>query len=263
MAARQENAHDAAQAAGMLLFQQQAVIEYDKAGAEKFKLQVDGQIKALEEVMATLTGKDNKKERAAKSKEVTELKCNKEYLDACKIIKGLDPVNGHFVLSKTEAKVAPAAVAAPKEEAPTEEKKDAKKEKPAKKPESTGISKAERDELEKIKTDLIARKAELKAAGMSGGQQNKDPQVVEWVARMNELKEKENPGSTQKVETKKTKAALSGKGAEQAASVRSEIEAYKTKLQTEFGYSKKEIKADPELQELEKKLATLEKGGAN
>merc|ERR1719359_2301376 len=86
--------------------------------------------------------------------------------------------------------VTPDAKAEPK---PAAKKADAK---PAKKQDSAGISKAERDELEKIKNDIIARKAELKAGGMSGGQINKDEQVVGWVARMNELKEKESPGST-------------------------------------------------------------------
>merc|ERR1712066_770133 len=84
--------------------------------------------------------------------------------------------------------------------AEAEEKKDddkkEKKEKPKKAQESAGISKAERDELEKLKNDIIARKKELKDQGMSGGQTNKDEQVVAWVNRMNELKEKECPGST-------------------------------------------------------------------
>merc|ERR1712174_16358 len=82
-----------------------------------------------------------------------------------------------------------------------------KKDKPKKATESAGISKAERDELEKLKNDIIARKKELKEQGMSGGQMNKDEQVVAWVARMNELKEKENPGclTAQKEEKKEGK----------------------------------------------------------
>merc|ERR1712060_446770 len=83
-----------------------------------------------------------------------------------------------------------------------EKKKDDKK---PKKQESAGISKAERDELEKLKDDIIARKKELKDSGMSGGQINKDEQVVSWVNRMNELKEKESPGSTAKPDAGKDK----------------------------------------------------------
>merc|ERR1739846_283546 len=84
-----------------------------------------------------------------------------------------------------------------------EVKKD-KKEK-AKKEESAGISPAERNELEQLKKDIIDRKAQLKADGMSGGQQNKDSQIVQWVARMNVLKEKESPGSTKKDDKKDSK----------------------------------------------------------
>merc|ERR1712087_232876 len=84
-----------------------------------------------------------------------------------------------------------------KEEAKAEKADEKeKKEKPKKKEDSAGISKSERDELEKLKNDIIARKKELKDQGMSGGQTNKDEQVVAWVTRMNELKEKECPGST-------------------------------------------------------------------
>merc|ERR1712039_72862 len=112
----------------------------------------------------------------------------------------------------------PAAEEAPKEaanvvapDAKKEAKKDEKKES-KKKTESAGISPAERDELEKLKNDIIARKTELKAQGMSGGQQNKDETIVGWVTRMNELKEKAEPGSTskdaKKDDKKKSKAPL-------------------------------------------------------
>lgn len=43
----------------------------------------------MENQAALLTGKDNKKERAAKGKEVAELKAEQQYVDACKIVKGL------------------------------------------------------------------------------------------------------------------------------------------------------------------------------
>merc|ERR1711953_862629 len=103
-----------------------------------------------------------------------------------------------------------------------EDKKDVKKEdKKTKKTESAGISKAARDELEKLKKDIIERKAELKAQGMSGGQCNKDEQVVAWVARMTELKIKEDPtladGDKKKDEKKeKKKPASEEKAALQA-----------------------------------------------
>merc|ERR1740121_1104448 len=150
----------------------------------------------LDEIIKGLTGKDNKKARTEKEKEKKALKDSKQYIDAEKIAKGKEPSNGFFVIKKEAA--APAAAAAPVAEESSAAKKDEKekKEKPKKATESAGISKAERDELEKLKNDIISRKKELKEQGMSGGQMNKDEQVVGWVTRMNELKEKECPGSS-------------------------------------------------------------------
>merc|ERR1712032_1562475 len=121
---------------------------------------------------------DNKKARTAKSKEVSDLKVGKQYIDACKVVKGLEPKNGFFVLAGQEKKQAPKEE---KTEAAPEvvEVKKEKKEK-AKKDEGAGISPAERNELEQLKKDIIDRKAQLKAEGLSGGQQNKDAQVVQW-----------------------------------------------------------------------------------
>merc|ERR1712032_1198889 len=145
------------------------------------------------------TGKDNKKARTEKSKEASALSKTKEYIDAELILKGRPAKNGNFI--KTAAVAAPAAAAsaaaaATAEEPEEEKKKPEKKEKPKKEMEAAGISKAERDELEKLKTDIVTLKKELKDQGMSGGQMNKDERVVAMVTRMNELKEKESPGST-------------------------------------------------------------------
>merc|ERR1712188_111784 len=146
-----------------------------------------------------------------------------------------------------------------------EEKKEDKKEdkKPKKAQESAGISKEERQELEDLKNKIIARKTELKAQGLSGGQQNKDPEVATMVARMNELKEKECPGSTAKAGkdkgSSKKKGALSSEEQKEMDDLKLQIEQYRDRLVKEFGYSKKEIKADPEMMELEVKLKGFEK----
>merc|ERR1711967_132257 len=196
-----------------------------------------------------------------KSKEASALKTTPEYIDATKVAKGLQPKNGNFVKSKAAAK--PKAAAAAPAEAKAEEKADDSKKKDDKKPkkqESAGISKAERDELEKLKNDIIARKGELKGAGMSGGQINKDEQVVGWVARMNELKEKECPGSTAtaKKESKKETAKLSGEAQAQLETLEREIEEYRQKLVSEFKYSKKDIAADPDMTDMQAKLKKLQ-----
>merc|ERR1711963_868027 len=79
--------------------------------------------------------------RVEKDKEKAALKIQKDYIDACKIVKGLPPVHGHFVKAGG-AKAAEPAAAAPAETEKKEEteKKDEKKEKekPKKKEESAG-----------------------------------------------------------------------------------------------------------------------------
>merc|ERR1712070_506345 len=124
------------------------------------------------------------KARTELSKEVSLMKTEEMYVDACKIVKGLAPPKGNFIKSVVageKGKTTETSTTA------AEEKKDTKKkdDKP-KKAESAGLSKAERDELEQLKKDIIERKAALKAEGMSGGQCNKDEQVVAWVNRMTE-----------------------------------------------------------------------------
>merc|ERR1712232_1309689 len=121
-----------------------------------------------------------------KKKEAKGLKDDPKYIDATKVLKGLDAPNGNFMTKiaspSAAAKEKEAAEAKAKEEeaaaAAAAKKADAGDKKPAKKTESAGISKAERDELEKLKQDIIKRKADLKAQGLSGGQCNKDEEVV-------------------------------------------------------------------------------------
>merc|ERR1711964_635348 len=140
------------------------------------------------------------------------------------------------------------------EKADDKKKKDKKEKKPAKE-ESAGISPAERAELEKLKTDLIARKAELKAQGMSGGQQNKDAQVMEWVKRMTELKEKAGELAQKKDEKKSKKKG--GGDPEALKKLKEEIEDHKLKLKTEFGYTKSDINKDEDIIEMTKRLNAM------
>ena len=65
--------------------------EYDSAAAEAYQKEVETRIAKLETESNQLTGKDNKKERSAKGKEIAELKNEHKYVDACKIVKGLEP----------------------------------------------------------------------------------------------------------------------------------------------------------------------------
>eukprot|EP00928_Gymnodinium_smaydae_P012096 TRINITY_DN143_c0_g2_i15.p1 TRINITY_DN143_c0_g2~~TRINITY_DN143_c0_g2_i15.p1 ORF type:complete len:284 (-),score=125.44 TRINITY_DN143_c0_g2_i15:199-981(-) len=247
--------------AGMSLFAKEDEVEYDVAGATAYKDDHEAKIKEKEDYAATLTGKDNKKARTEAGKEVSALKADEKYVDACKVVKGLAPPKGNFIKSvvkgdapKATEAAAPQA-AAKKEEAKKEEpKKDAKK--PGK-AESAGISKAERDELEKLKKDIIARKADLKAQGMSGGQCNKDEQVVAWVARMTELKIKEDPTLAEGDKKKDDKKEKKKPASEEKMALEKKMEEYRMQLKADFGYSDKDIKADPDMQDMVKALSKL------
>lgn len=249
--------------AGMKLFEATtaAAAELDVAGAEQYKAEIDARIAALDAEAAKLTGKDNKKERAAKGKEAADLKAEQRYVDACKVAKGLEPKFGNFV-----TKPGPAPAAVEKEdvvaEEPKKELKEVKKEMKPKK-EEVSLTAAESKELESLKQSIMERKAILKEQGMSGGQQNKDTEVVKMVDRMNVLKEKQEPGSTKKDTKKeagkKSRAPLSAEEQKELSKLQGEIEAYKNKLKKEFGYSNKDMKNDPDLAEMECRLAELEK----
>lgn len=246
-------------AAGLAAFAPEVKLELDTAGAEAHKVEVEKQIEALKEEEAKLTGKDNKKARTEKAKQISALKADKKYIDATRVAKGSEPANGNFVLSKTGGEAPkPAAVEAPAAaaEAPKPDKAAAKPKK-----EKAGLTPDELAELETLKNDIIARKTQLKADGLSGGQQNKDEEIVKWVTRMNELKEKQDPGSTGKKEEpkKKGKGKLSAEDQAELDGLKGEIEAYKNKCLSEFGMTKKDIKVDPDMLDMEKRLADLEK----
>jgi len=254
-------------AAGLALFANagDAAIEVDKDAAQKFKDETDVKIKALDDEAAALTGKDNKKARTEKSKEASSLKTTAEYIDATRILKDQEPKNGHFCKKpKAAAAAAPVAEAAAPEAAADDKK--AGKDKPKKASGAAGISPAERKELDSLKDDIIKKKKELKEGGMSGGQINKDEAITGMVARMNELKEKENPGcleaakSEKKESSKKSGKKMSKEMEAEVGALEQEIEEYRTKLAgPEFKYSKKEIAADPDMQDMTKKLKDLQK----
>merc|ERR1712146_807052 len=100
----------------------------------------------------------------------------------------------------------------------------------------------------------IARKKTLKEQGMTGGQMNKDPEIVTWVKRMNELKEK--AGELEKKEDKKKEKKSKG-DPEAVENLKKEIEAYKEKLKTEFGYTKADINKDEDIIAMTKKLKEM------
>merc|ERR1719399_1134990 len=92
----------------MKLFEQDAAgaakIEYDPVAAQKHLDESEAAIKAMEEEVKLLTGKENKKAQTEKKKAISAAKNDPKYIDATKVVKGLEPKNGNFIKSKTEAK---------------------------------------------------------------------------------------------------------------------------------------------------------------
>jgi hypothetical protein len=248
---------------GMKLFAEEVAIEGDVAAATAFKEQQDAKMVAIEKEAAALTGKENKKMRSEKDKQRAVMKVEKEYIDACKVVKGLAPIHGHFVKNAPEVAVAAPKAAEPAAAPAEVEKKDSKKKDSKKAQDSAGISRAERDELESLKNKIIEKKTTLKGSGMTGGQINKDEEIVAWVARMTELKEKENPGSASAGKDEKKgskKKKLDSESVAMMVEKQKEFDEYTEKLRTEFKYSKKEIAADPEYQEMKAALDKLQNG---
>merc|ERR1711977_758084 len=107
------------------------------------------------------------------------------------------------------------------------------------------LSEEEKNQMEKLKNNIMTKKAEMKAEGVSGGQINKDSEIVEWVAKLNALKEKEAQlkGDMTEKDVKKDEKEI--------AKLRDDIDAYKLKLKEEFGYSKQDINKDPDLVEMQ------------
>merc|ERR1719261_616828 len=127
----------------MKLFQEEgSKVEYDVEAAKEHMAECEAEIKKMEEEVAQLTGKDNKKARTEKSKAISAAKNDGKYIDATKVCKGLEPKNGNFIKSKTEAPKKVEKKEEPKEVPKEEPKKEEKK--AAKKTESAGISKEER-----------------------------------------------------------------------------------------------------------------------
>jgi hypothetical protein len=129
----------------------------------------------------------------------------------------------------------------------------AKKEKKAK-----DLSEEEKQQMEKLKNDIVAKKAELKAEGVSGGQINKNSEIVEWVNKLNALKEKEAQLKGSMTEKDKKNDEKSKKGdLKEIAKLRDEMDAYKLKLKEEFGYSKQDINKDPDLVEMQQRYKEM------
>jgi len=237
------------------------------AQAQAILAETMSKVKHLEAEIETLTGKDNKKARNARSRVIAEMKKDVNFMDAERILAGkeaLSPLNrdpntpskkvgeyDHLFAQKATMPDGKLAYVAPTADIGVTGTK--KKEKKAK-----DLSEEEKNLMEKLKNDIVTKKSELKAEGMSGGQINKNSDIVDMVAKLNALKEKEAQLKGNMTEKDVKKDEKSKKGDEkEIAKLRDDIEAYKLKLKEEFGYSKQDINKDPDLVEMQKRYKEM------
>merc|ERR1719240_588792 len=105
--------------------------------------------------MDSLPGKDNKKARNAKSREIAELKKDANFVDAERILVGKEPITpSNKTPQNSKPKGGKNDVAAVSTELVFTSKK--KKDKPAK-----GLSEKELEDMEKLKQNIMTKKSEL------------------------------------------------------------------------------------------------------
>merc|ERR1719281_1127726 len=154
----------------------------NRAQAEAIIAETMSRVKNLESEIEGLTGKDNKKARNARSRVIAEMKKDVNFMDAERILAGkeaLSPMNrdpntpsqkvgeyDHLFAQKATMPDGKLAYVAPTSDIGVAQK--SKKEKKVK------DLTEEKQQMEKLKNDIVAKKAELKAEGMSGGQINKN-----------------------------------------------------------------------------------------
>jgi len=236
----------------------------DTKSAQAIIAETMAKVKVLESEIDSLPGKDNKKARNAKSREIAELKKDANFMDAERILVGKEPITpsnktpqnskpkgGEYDDLFASADAGKNYVAAVSTELVFTSKK--KKDKPAK-----GLSEKELEDMEKLKQNIMTKKSELKAEGMSGGQINKNSDIVDWVAKLNALKEKEAALKGNMTEKEAKKEATGKKGdPKEIEKLRQDIEDYKAKLKEEFGYTKQEINKDPDLMDMQKRYKEI------
>jgi len=231
--------------------------------AESIIRETMAKVKMLEGEINALPGKENKKARNGKSREIADLKKDADFMDAERVLQGKEPLTpsnkdpssptkkGEFDDLFANCDAGKMYVAATTTELLFSSKK--KKEKPQK-----GLSEKELEDMEKLKQNIMTKKSELKAEGMTGGQINKDSEIVDWVAKLQALKDKEAALKGNLTE-KDLKAEAKGKKGDdkEIAKLKNDIEEYKAKLKEEFGYTKQEINKDPDLMDMQKRYKEM------
>lgn len=123
--------------------------------------------------------------------------------------------------------------------------------------EASGLSPSEAKEVEELLVKLAERKAYLRTEGYTEKEQDKDEQVMGWLIRLQELREKE-------IHDKKRAKHISKEMEEdlhELVKLEEDLESLKRDMKAERDCSNKDLKHEPVLCELEERLVVLRRFG--
>mmetsp|Transcript_106266 Transcript_106266/g.297481 ORF Transcript_106266/g.297481 Transcript_106266/m.297481 type:complete len:290 (+) Transcript_106266:104-973(+) len=273
--------------------------------AAECKAHTEKLIASLQAEVDSLSGKAHHKARAAKAKHIAELRDQERYLDACRVVKGMAPLHGHFAAEakgaaqpapqeadgaedaglnpESAARLAAEATLALKrlEEATRHQRvssggdnvdevdpelEDLRKEErllvgrlaAQRKQSATGLNPSQAKEFERLLAEITERKASLRAQGLTEHEQDKDERVLLNLVRLAEIRQYERH---EKKHERKERHEFEGIR-EEVERLRTKVDAHKKRLREE-GIKSKSLKQDPQVGDLEERLATMQRmGGA-
>mmetsp|Transcript_21911 Transcript_21911/g.62602 ORF Transcript_21911/g.62602 Transcript_21911/m.62602 type:complete len:390 (+) Transcript_21911:71-1240(+) len=125
---------------------------------------------------------------------------------------------------------------------------------------TSGLSPSAAKEVEQLLKEIAELKAQLGAEGLTEHEQDKDERVLLRSTRLAELRQYDRKDKKQERKEREELDSLRG----EVDKLKSKIETHKRRLRDEKKLSQKEVRQDPEVCELEERLATLQKmvGGA-
>jgi len=127
--------------------------------------------------------------------------------------------------------------------------------------EVTGLSPSEAREVERLLVEITELKARMTVEGLTEHEQDRDERIFARMLRVSELRRKEHHDKKHDQHRHKVKAHDELRT--ELEQLRSDLGSHKQRLRDELGYSHKDLKHDPDVAELEERLAALHKfGGA-
>jgi len=125
---------------------------------------------------------------------------------------------------------------------------------------TSNLNPAAAKEVEQLLQEIAELKAELSTQGLTEHEQDKDERVLLRLVRLAELRQYDHRDKKQERKERQELGTLR----DEVEKLRNKLETHKHRLRDEKKFSQKEVRQDPEVCELEERLATLQRmvGGA-